>query len=166
MTMSIISLLPSIDGFPCSQYSSALSIFSRVLAHVPTCSTLFPIHAPKHLTGSPSLAIFTCSGIKSMVPIGIISVLFMLNLAPDALHHLSIMSRSSPKSSSASRYTAVSSANSVAISLSTLPFILIPFSLDWRSDSASGSIARLNSRHESGSPWRTPRVTLNGLELF
>ncbi|CAK5271322.1 unnamed protein product [Mycena citricolor] len=73
-----------------------------------------------HLTGSPSLAILMWSGIIvpsipftkwlaltlslcSSFPIGIISVLLILNLAPDAMHHSSTMSSRAPKSSCQSR---------------------------------------------------------------
>ncbi|CAK5278193.1 unnamed protein product, partial [Mycena citricolor] len=98
----------------------------------------------------------------SSVPMGIISVLFILKRAPEAMHHSSMTSRRAPKLSCSSRYTTVSSANSVAISLSVFPRILIPFRFDWRSDSASGSIARLKRRQDSGSPCHTPLVTLKG----
>jgi hypothetical protein len=56
----------------------------------------------------------------------------------------------------------VSSANSVAINRSVSRGILKPLREDWRSASARGSIARLNSRYDRGSPCLTPRVTLKG----
>ncbi|KAJ3816693.1 hypothetical protein F5880DRAFT_194993 [Lentinula raphanica] len=113
--------------------------------------------------------IFLCCRTRSLCsrePIGMISVLFMLNLAPDARHHsFRIVSRS-PKSSSFDRYTVVSSAKKVAISRFTLLGMSIPFSVDLRSDSPSDSIAISNRMHDKGSPCLTPLVTLNGFELL
>src|ERR1700722_5436447 len=99
-----ISLLPSIVGWLFAHCCSWTSILSSVLDHTPDCSMLFPIHALKILVGSPSLAMWMFPGIGtwfglsflvsttflwySGAPIGIISVFAILNLAPDAVHHL------------------------------------------------------------------------------
>ena len=97
-------------------------------------------------------------------PMGMISVLPILNLAPAAIHHSSRILVSSPKSSFSERNTVVSSANRVVF----IGYCLLGKRKPCRSDclmaSASGSIAMSNRRHDRGSPCRTPRITLKGRE--
>lgn len=103
------------------------SIFSTMGDQTDGSCTLFPSHAPSMRIAWPSRAIRTSGGNAtdvmfsfedvisdcrySGVPTGIISVLSMLNLAPEAQHHVDRMVLSIPGSSLAARYTVVSSAN-------------------------------------------------------
>src|SRR6266487_900626 len=89
-------------------------------------------------------------------PIGMTSVFAILNFAPEAVHHFLRMSWRSENLSLAVRYTVVSSAKSVVISFFVVPATLYPSRSDLLSISASGSMAKSNNRHDSGSPWRTP----------
>ncbi len=56
----------------------------------------------------------------------------------------------------------MSSANNLDIRRSSEPGTSSPLSFDFRSISAKGSMARSKSKQDSGSPWHTPHVTLNG----
>ena len=99
---------PSMDGLHCDQFFIKERILCRVGIHIDALSTPFPIHAPKILTAEPSSAMRTEGGITSVCgvfigsmhrvliimclysgdPIGITSVLSLLNLAFAAVHHL------------------------------------------------------------------------------
>ena len=141
-------------------------------------STPFPIHAPSILVGSPSFAIRICSGmglpvvsagficlvlitfaLYSGVPTGMTSVLRSLKRALDAVHQFVRTFQSSFQLSVSLKKADVSSANRAVMSRSAAPGMLNPFRLDARSMQASGSMARLNSRHDSGAPCLTPRIT-------
>ena len=89
------------------------------------------------------------------VPISSTTVLAMLNLAPDVIHHLSRIWNRFPISSLCLRYTVVSSARcSSSPGIWNLLSRLVQCSMF-----ANGSIARLNSRQDKGSPCQTPLNT-------
>src|SRR5204862_7173428 len=88
------------------------------------------------------------------------SVFVMLNFAPEAVHHFFRVLWRVENLSLAFRYTVVSSAKRAVISFFVIPGTLYPSRSDLLSISAKGSIARLNSRHDSGSPCRTPLIIL------
>src|SRR3954451_20787480 len=81
-------------------------------------------------------------------PIGMTSVLFMLNLAPDALHHFESICWRLLKLSSLDTYTVVSSANRVVIIFFLHLGMLYPCIADFLSISARGSMAKLNSMQD------------------
>src|ERR1700761_2568109 len=60
------------------------------------------------------------------------------------------------------RKIVVSSAKSDTTKFLFVPGILTPFRSAVRMRQANGSIARLNKRHERGSPCLTPRITIYG----
>ena len=91
-----------------------------------------------------------------------ISVLGMLNFAPEARHHLSGMDWSVEKESSSDKKTVVSSANRKVMRRCMSPGTWKPWMGEHRSSSARGSIARSKRRQERGSPCRTPLVTWYG----
>ena len=151
--------------------------FSTIGSQGSAAFVLFPIHAPRHRTACPSsamwmswwrggslLLIFCVVQILSLcsrVPIGIISVFSRLNFAPDARHQLVRISWSAMYESDSDRYIVVLSAYRFTMSFPLNPGISNPSNLGVAlSRAASGSIARLKRRHESGSPCLTPLVTL------
>lgn len=95
-------------------------------------------------------------------PVGKISVLPMLNLAPETPHHLSRMFCTVAKLSSFDMYTVVSSANSVVTILSCVVGMLMPLRFKLLSDAANGSIARSKMRQDIASPCWTPLNTVKG----
>jgi hypothetical protein len=156
------------------------SILSMIGSHGVALSRLFPIHAPRDLTGVPSHAILikasygwssslsflvsaNCS-LWDLVPISKISVFSKLNLAPDAMHQCFKMSYRSLYQSPFLRYIMVWSAYRFMMTQWVRPGILNPYNFfEFLREHASGFIAGLNSRHDNGSPWWMPLVTLNGL---
>lgn len=172
----IISRLASSVGLLLLHSSSDCLILSIIGFHGWVWSVLLPIHAPRHLMAVPSCAIFIVfwrlmsSGWSflvaiilsrcSCVPMGTISVFSMLNLAPDALHHRVRISCSVSYLSFSDRYIVVSSAYRLILMFVGVPGITKPDRLGvFLTVAASGSIARLNSRHDRGSPCRTPLDT-------
>ncbi len=99
-------------------------------------------------------------------PTRITTVLSSLNLAPDAMHQLLRILKSVSRLSFFDRKTVASSAKRASIALWWLSGVSMfrPISLSvvlsiWD----IGSMARLNRRQDSGSPWQTPLVTRNFL---
>ena len=107
-TMETISLCPSMEGWTRFHRASAASMRSTVGVQTAVSFTPLPTKAPRTWVGSPSLAILVPGGIGSWdgwrrlvcmtrcrwdgVPTGIRMVFWVLNLAPDAWHHLCRMS--------------------------------------------------------------------------
>ena len=108
-TAWMIRLLPSVLGQTFFHLERLIFILSRIGSHGVWLSVLLPIHTPSIRTASLSLAIQICSGsgdrssgfsfhvwaterLCALEPIGMISVLSMLNLAPDVRHQRSRVS--------------------------------------------------------------------------
>ncbi len=104
---------------------------------------LFPIHAPRDLTASPSfvmcmrlfnwdwssgliLHVATMIYLWSSIPIRMISVFSMLNFAPDASHHSSSIGSILSNLSLSLRYRVVSSMNILTVSFSFSPEMARP----------------------------------------
>jgi hypothetical protein len=135
--------------------------------------TPFPCHEPRIHTASPSWAMCTSSLIfqslnfhvlissvqESTGPKGMISVFCSLNWAVAAWQKRSRHFWSSFGSSSWLRNIVVSSAYTLTSTLFSLLFTLNPFRGEFQIFLISGSIARLYSRHDIGSPWCTPLLT-------
>jgi hypothetical protein len=84
------------------------------------------------------------------VPNGNMTVLCSLNLAVEAAHQTRKISQSASNESAEDKYTDVSSAKRDTTKSWLVPGILIPLRLELRIRQASGSIASLNSKQESG----------------
>lgn len=98
-------LRPSIPGFPLSHLVSLISISFVIFFHFVVSLPPFPIHAPRIRVSSPCCVKWIFDGIEtscafnlrvcmnvslnSLLPIGMISVLVILNFALAALHHVS-----------------------------------------------------------------------------
>ncbi len=139
----IISRFPYSVGCMFSHLLILAFILSNIGSHGAALFTLFPIHAPRILTASPSLAIVTLSSrgllsstliflvvmilcLCASVPIGIILVFSMLNFAPDTWHQLVRMSPTSSNRSFSLRNRFVSSANKVILTFLSRPGIAKP----------------------------------------
>jgi hypothetical protein len=176
----MIAFLPFIVGWVFFHLSRFLCVLSTMGSQGVASFVLFPIHAPRDLTASPSSAIYILpfSGFVSSwlifrvtiirclwasEPIGIISVLSMLNFAPETWHQVFRIIWAWSKRSSWLRYRLVSSAKRFVLIGSSSLGILISFRL-WsdRIIHASGSIPMSNIGHDSGSPCRMPLVILKG----
>jgi len=142
--------------------------------------TLLPIQAPRIHTASPSHAIrislgrgsqsvglifleFTTVLLCFFVPISIISVFSMLNLAPDTSHHSSRTRYMWSSLLSLFKKRFISSANSLILIELLVPGIIIPLMLGSALiRHASSSMARLNRGQDKGSPCHTPHLTRKG----
>ena len=164
-----ISLHPKIVGLLLSHLSKYSSILSRFFDQIALLSILFPIQPPRIWISSFSWAMWIFASIwvtdggllqlfitlcqKVGVPISRITVFLILNFVPDTMHQLCRISNRLPILSFCLRYTVVSSVNNVTMRCSSLPGIWKPWRvLVWCSMFPSGSIARLNSKQDSGSP--------------
>src|SRR5258708_11944495 len=167
----------------CRELGFPTSMSSIIFGHGSLPVGLFPIWAPRHQVVSPSLRMWIDSGNMNSFwlfrdqfvftsflylsePTGITTVLSLLNFALDARHHLSRILNRVSGLSFFERKTVALSAKRASMALWWLSGVLMlrPRSLSvvlriWD----IGSIARLNRRQDSGSPWQTPLVTWNFL---
>ena len=131
----MICFRPSIPGYAFSQVLRLFSIFSMICGHSAVPFMLFPTLAPRYLVVSPSLCILISSGMGvvgsveseqvsrtcclcSALPAGIMTVLSLLNFAPEARHCLSRSLKSDLVLSLSDRKTAASSANRDSLTVS------------------------------------------------
>jgi hypothetical protein len=143
MMACMISCLPYIIGWALSQHFNLLLMVSRIGSHGVILLTLLLTHAPRIHTALPSwvIRIFSGSVVSSVelifllsvtifqcasIPMGMISVLSMLNLAPDTWHHLFRTSCMCSSLFSLLRNRFVSSANSLVLISGSIPSIFIP----------------------------------------
>src|SRR5260221_335099 len=127
----------STPGYAFSQVLRLFSIFSMICGHSAVPFMLFPTLAPRYLVVSPSLCILISSGMGvvgsveseqvsrtcclcSALPAGIMTVLSLLNFAPEARHHLSRSLKSDLVLSLSVRKTAALSANRDSLTASLL----------------------------------------------
>src|SRR5260370_33487828 len=165
-------LHPLMPGKAFSQVFRLFSMFSVICGHGSLLLILFPISALRYLMDSPSFRILIDSGmvwfesferewdsmtlhLYSMCPAGIIMVLSLLNLAPEARHHLSRSSKRIFVLLHSDRKMAMSSANRDSLAMRSFKgFLILRPWIRFVSHKSfnMGSIARLNSRQDRGSP--------------
>src|SRR5258708_2203902 len=131
----MICFRPSIPGYAFSQVLRLFSIFSMICGHGAVLFMLFPTSAPRYLVVSLSLCILISSGmgvvgsveservsrtccLYSVLPAGVVTVLSLLNFAPEARHCLSRSLKSDLVLSLSDRKTAASSANRDSLTVS------------------------------------------------